>query len=196
MAPLASPVDHAPALRLAQSLHAVRSPPWLFWDRNGRISPSGRTSASLAVRPAALRRSRLTEIGASPERFPNLDNVSGRKRQVLFANGVRQNAEPTRALQGGRGHGGRQAGPEARRQARRRPGASCQGRAETSYRRREVGGGRNTRQPGQVRKEAALTRPLRVSVQSPTLLHRRDSAANIAPHRQGRATRRRPRAVN
>src|SRR5215213_7679832 len=50
--PLALPVDHAPALRLAQSLHAVRSPPWLFWDRNGRISPSGRTSASLAVRLA------------------------------------------------------------------------------------------------------------------------------------------------
>src|SRR5450755_2387835 len=33
---------------------------------------------------------------------------------------------------------------------------------ESRYREREVGGGRATRQPGQIRKEAALTRPVRV----------------------------------
>src|SRR5215213_9795846 len=64
------------------------------------------------------------------------------------------------------------------------PTASCHGPAETSYRRREVGGGRNTRQLGQVRKEAALTRPLRVSVQSPTYSIA-DISLRDAPHARG-----------
>src|SRR3984957_9187998 len=38
------------------------------------------------------------------------------------------------------------------------------------YSPREVGGGRATRQPGQVRKEAALTSAVRVARQPPTLL--------------------------
>src|SRR6266545_3541327 len=36
------------------------------------------------------------------------------------------------------------------------------------YKEREVGGGRATRQPGQVRKEAALTSAVRVARQPPT----------------------------
>src|SRR5262245_8312393 len=40
------------------------------------------------------------------------------------------------------------------------------------YRDREVGGGRATRQPGQVRKEAALTSAVRVARQPPTLSYR------------------------
>src|SRR6185312_14500573 len=46
------------------------------------------------------------------------------------------------------------------------------------YRSREVGGGRATRQPGQVRKEAALTSPVRVVVSLPP---------NSTPRRQSRA---------
>jgi len=47
------------------------------------------------------------------------------------------------------------------------PGLACFPRPEARYRAREVGGGRATRQPGQVRKEAALTSPVRVVVSLP-----------------------------
>src|SRR5438105_4647183 len=46
--------------------------------------------------------------------------------------------------------------------------AACFGRPDSRYRGREVGGGRTTRQPGQVRKEAALTSTDRVARQPPT----------------------------
>ena len=45
------------------------------------------------------------------------------------------------------------------------------------YGRREVGGGRSTRQPGQVRKEAALTSPERVIVPASRLFRQHRSAA-------------------
>ena len=50
------------------------------------------------------------------------------------------------------------------------------------YRAREVGGGRATRQPGQVRKEAALTSAVRVARQPPTFIH---SAARMSAATSG-----------
>src|SRR6266702_1112739 len=56
----------------------------------------------------------------------------------------------------------------AERQRGRAVSAACFGRPDSRYRDREVGGGRTTRQPGQVRKEAALTSTDRVARQPPT----------------------------
>src|SRR6185436_18032076 len=53
--------------------------------------------------------------------------------------------------------------------------ATCLGGPGGRYRGREVGGGRTTRQPGQVRKEAALTSTDRVARQPPT-----ESTASLA----------------
>ena len=50
------------------------------------------------------------------------------------------------------------------------PPFSCTGRAAARYRLREVGEGRFTRQPGQVRKEAALTGPSGSSSSLPLLI--------------------------
>src|SRR5205085_9047343 len=47
--------------------------------------------------------------------------------------------------------------------------AACFPALFARYRAREVGGGRTTRQPGQVRKEAALTSTDRVARQPPTI---------------------------
>ena len=64
----------------------------------------------------------------------------------------------------------RSCGPPPRRQDEKR--AICFLPLRGRYRGREVGGGRATRQPGQVRKEAALTSAVRVARQPPTLSYR------------------------
>src|SRR5262245_53709462 len=68
--------------------------------------------------------------------------------------------------------------------------ASCFGATDGRYRGREVGGGRATRQPGQVRKEAALTSAVRVARQPPTFItagEAQDTEAQDTedPHRGG-----------
>ena len=69
---------------------------------------------------------------------------------------------------------------------------ACNPPPDGRYRAREVGGGRSTRQPGQVRKEAALTRTGRVTVQPPTL---HDFERRRAPTRCGDADERPANAV-
>ena len=64
-------------------------------------------------------------------------------------------------------------------------GAACNPPPDGRYRAREVGGGRSTRQPGQVRKEAALTRIGRVSVQPPTCLQHEFGSPRAAGHATG-----------
>src|SRR5215469_16609543 len=63
--------------------------------------------------------------------------------------------------------------PDSRHSFAKRSGAlaslACFPPPRGRYRGREVGGGRATRQPGQVRKEAALTSAVRVARQPPTL---------------------------
>src|SRR5690606_24340166 len=59
---------------------------------------------------------------------------------------------------------------------------SCNRNANCGYGTREVGGGRATRQPGQVRKEAALTSPARVIVPASHPFYRH------APDASGRTT--------
>ena len=51
--------------------------------------------------------------------------------------------------------------------------AACFPPGRSRYKGREVGGGRATRQPGQVRKEAALTSAVRVARQPPAIPHPR-----------------------
>src|SRR6188508_174645 len=65
--------------------------------------------------------------------------------------------------------------------------AACFGGRDSRYRGREVGGGRATRQPGQVRKEAALTSTDRVARQPPTQFTAYCLARAIAPDGVGMA---------
>src|SRR5262249_30474188 len=100
-----------------------------------------------------------------------VDQERPAKRQVADRGGVPRKQRIERPVGGAVGGGSSKHGrilARRRRQGRREPRAACFARADSRYRGREGGGGRATRQPGQVRKEAALTSTDRVARQPPT----------------------------